>query len=66
LRIRDGQTVVLGGLVQKVTDTSESKIPLLGDIPLLGELFKIRSASVKDDELIVIITGSIVKEAAQR
>jgi len=66
LRIRDGQTVVLGGLVQKVTDTSESKIPLLGDIPLLGELFKIRNASVKDDELIVIITGSIVKEAAQR
>ena len=66
LRIRDGQTVVLGGLVQKVTDTSEGKIPLLGDIPLLGELFKIRNASVKDDELIVIITGSIVKEAAQR
>jgi general secretion pathway protein D/type IV pilus assembly protein PilQ len=66
LRIRDGQTVVLGGLVQKVTDTSESKIPLLGDIPLLGELFKQRTSSVKDDELIVIITGNIVKDVAQR
>ncbi|MGK0619769.1 secretin N-terminal domain-containing protein [Meiothermus cerbereus] len=66
LRIRDGQTVVLGGLVQKVTDTSESKVPLLGDIPLLGELFKQRTSSVKDDELIVIITGSIVKDVAQR
>ncbi|GIW25296.1 type II secretion system protein GspD [Meiothermus sp.] len=66
LRIRDGQTVVLGGLVQKVTDTSESKVPLLGDIPLLGELFKQRTSSIKDDELIVIITGNIVKDAAQR
>jgi general secretion pathway protein D/type IV pilus assembly protein PilQ len=66
LRIRDGQTVVLGGLVQKVTDTSESKVPLLGDIPLLGELFKQRTSSIKDDELIVIITGSIVKDVAQR
>ncbi len=66
LRIRDGQTVVLGGLIQKVTDTSENKVPLLGDIPLLGELFKQRTSSVKDDELIVIITGNIVKDAAQR
>lgn len=66
LRIRDGQTVVLGGLVQKVTDTSESKVPLLGDIPLLGELFKQRTSSIKDDELIVIITGNIVKDTAQR
>ncbi|RDI94716.1 type II and III secretion system protein [Meiothermus sp. QL-1] len=61
LRIRDGQTVVLGGLIQKVTNTTENKIPLLGDIPLLGELFKQRSSSVKDDELIVIITGNIVR-----
>jgi general secretion pathway protein D/type IV pilus assembly protein PilQ len=66
LRIRDGQTVVLGGLIQKVTDTSETKVPLLGDIPLLGELFKQRTSSIKDDELIVIITGNIVKDTAQR
>lgn len=66
LRIRDGQTVVLGGLIQKVTDTSDTKIPLLGDIPLLGELFKQRTSSIKDDELIVIITGNIVKDSAQR
>ncbi|GIW32188.1 MAG: hypothetical protein KatS3mg071_2362 [Meiothermus sp.] len=66
LRIRDGQTVVLGGLIQKVTDTSETKIPLLGDIPLLGELFKQRTSSIKDDELIVIITGNIVKDSEQR
>lgn len=58
--------MVLGGLIQKVTDTSETKIPLLGDIPLLGELFKQRTSSIKDDELIVIITGNIVKDSAQR
>ncbi|RIH88016.1 putative type IV piliation system protein [Meiothermus luteus] len=65
LRIRNGQTVVLGGLIQKVTDTSDVKVPLLGDIPLLGELFKQRTSSVKDDELIVIITGNIVQDASR-
>lgn len=66
LRIHDGQTVVLGGLVQKVTETMVTGIPLLSEIPILGELFRQRAYSTRDEELIVVITGSIVREAAQR
>jgi general secretion pathway protein D/type IV pilus assembly protein PilQ len=66
LRIRDGQTVVLGGLIQRVTNSTVSQVPILGDIPLLGELFKSRSNSTQDEELIVVITGNIVKDVASR
>lgn len=66
LRIRDGQTVVLGGLIQRVTNSTTSQVPILGDIPLLGELFKTRSNSTQDEELIVVITGNIVKDVAAR
>lgn len=64
MRLKDGQTVVLGGLIQKTTNENQYKVPLLGDIPLLGELFKSRDTKVVDEELIVIITANIVKDAA--
>ncbi len=64
LRIRDGQTVVIGGLIQQTSAETINQVPILGSIPLLGELFKTRSNSTKSDELIVIITGNIVKDAA--
>lgn len=64
LRLKDGQTVVLGGLIQKTTTNTETKVPLLGDIPLLGELFKQSKKNTKDEELIVIITANIVKDQA--
>jgi general secretion pathway protein D/type IV pilus assembly protein PilQ len=66
LRLRDGQTVVLGGLVQKVTETTVTGIPLLSEIPILGELFRQRTTATRDEELIVVITGNIVRETAQR
>jgi len=62
MRIKDGQTVVLGGVIQRTTTDSTYKVPLLGDIPLLGELFKTRSSKVQDEEIIVIITANIVKD----
>lgn len=64
LRLKDGQTVVLGGLIQKTTTNTETKVPFLGDIPLLGELFKQSKKDSTDDELIVIITANIVKDQA--
>jgi type IV pilus assembly protein PilQ len=66
LRVRDGQTLVLGGLIEKVTTETQTKVPFLGDIPLLGELFKQRTNGTQDDELIVIITANIVKDVANR
>ena len=41
----DGQTVVIGGLIANRKSSSESKVPLLGDIPLLGKLFKFSATS---------------------
>lgn len=66
LRIRDGQTLVLGGLIQQTSSETVNQVPILGSIPLLGELFKTRSNSTKSDELIVIITANIVKDAATK
>lgn len=63
LRIRDGQTVVIGGVVQQTTVNQENKVPILGDIPLLGLLFKQSSNSVRNEELLIIITANIVSEA---
>ena len=58
--IRDGQTIAIGGLRKRETSKSISKVPLLGDIPLLGNLFKSSSESVEINELVVLITPRII------
>jgi general secretion pathway protein D len=63
--IPDGQTVVIGGLMEKSKLATDSKIPFLGDIPIIGNLFK---RKVKDDsktELMIFLTPYIVQDAAQ-
>ncbi|WP_243093576.1 secretin N-terminal domain-containing protein [Thermus thalpophilus] len=65
LRVRDGQTVVLGGLTSQETNQTEQGVPLLMDIPLIGELFKQRTGENTDRELLVVITADILKETAQ-
>jgi type II secretion system protein D len=63
--VPDKQTVVIGGLMEKSNLATDSKIPVLGDIPLIGNLFK---RKVKDDsktELLIFLTPYIVQDAAQ-
>jgi type IV pilus assembly protein PilQ len=60
--IRDGQTIVLGGLRQKETSKDISKVPLLCDMPLVGGLFRSETEVVKTKELVVFITASIITE----
>ena len=57
---QSGQSIILGGLISETQSTSESKVPLLGDIPVLGELFKSKSKEKRKTELIVILTPKIV------
>ncbi|WP_316348985.1 type II secretion system secretin GspD [Desulfuromonas acetoxidans] len=57
---RTGQTVVLGGLISTNTQDSETKVPLLGDIPLLGWLFKSTTYEEKKTNLLVFITPTII------
>ncbi|WP_371180292.1 secretin N-terminal domain-containing protein [Thermus sp. NMX2.A1] len=66
LRVRDGQTVVLGGLTSQENNQVQQGVPLLMDIPLIGELFKQRTQETTDRELLVVITADILKETAIR
>jgi MSHA biogenesis protein MshL len=65
VRLRDGETVILGGLIQNSSARSVRKIPLLGDIPKLGELFTGRVNSKQKKELVIFLTPRIVREVAQ-
>ncbi|MCU0665754.1 MAG: hypothetical protein MUF05_01485 [Candidatus Omnitrophica bacterium] len=65
VRIQDGETVVLGGLIRKEKTETITKLPFLGDIPVLGALFRHKNISKdKERELLVFITPHIVKDAS--
>jgi type II secretory pathway component GspD/PulD (secretin) len=57
----DGQTVVIGGLMENDKESSETKIPLLGDIPVLGALFRYKANSDDKNELMIFMTPHIVR-----
>ncbi len=58
--VKDGQTVVIGGLMKDDRAISESKVPILGDIPLLGAFFKTKSVTKEKTELLVFLTPRVV------
>ncbi|WP_426115642.1 type IV pilus secretin PilQ [Massilia sp. PWRC2] len=64
VRVENGGTVVLGGIYQQVDSTSASKVPLLGDVPFLGYLFKTTGRESSKNELLVFLTPKIVADAA--
>lgn len=57
----DGQTVIIGGLINSTKARSDTKIPVLGDIPLLGNLFKRQQRSSNLNELLIFLTPHIVQ-----
>ncbi len=59
--VTDGGTVVIGGVIQTQNSLSVSQVPLLGDIPYLGNLFKHRSITTSNSELIFFITPRIIQ-----
>jgi type IV pilus assembly protein PilQ len=59
--VTDGGTVVIGGVVQTTTNVSISQVPLLGSIPVFGNLFKRRSVDTSTQELIFFITPKIIQ-----
>jgi type IV pilus assembly protein PilQ len=60
--VNDGQTVVLGGILQTTSRDSSTKVPYLGDIPVLGNLFKTSTKTDDKDELLIFVTPKIVRE----
>ncbi len=63
--VKDGRTVVIGGLMQEKDEETITKVPLLGDIPLLGWLFKFKSVSHNKTNLLVFLSPHVVKETVQ-
>lgn len=63
--VKDSQTVVIGGLIQEKDEDSSSQMPLLGDIPVLGWLFKTKKVEKNKTNLLVFLTPTVVKEAAR-
>jgi len=59
--VTDGGTVVIGGVIQTQNSLNVSQVPLLGDIPYLGNLFKHRSVTTSNQELIFFITPRIIQ-----
>jgi type IV pilus assembly protein PilQ len=60
--VNDGQTVVLGGILETTQREDDTKVPYLGDIPILGHLFKNTNHQDNKDELMIFITPKIVHE----
>ena len=56
VRLRDGETIILGGLIEEADQTEINKFPLLGDIPLLGRLFQYRKVNKVKNQLIIFVT----------
>jgi type II secretion system protein D len=59
--VQDGETVVLGGLIQSRASKTEQKIPLVGDLPLLGPLFRYQNDEQRRSELLIIMTPRVVR-----
>lgn len=60
VKVRDGQLIIIGGLIKKDENLQKNKVPLLGDIPYLGELFTRRDKEESKTELVVILQPQLV------
>lgn len=64
IRLRDGQSLILSGIIQERQQSSETKVPILGDIPILGALFRSRSNRNDRSEVIILLTPKIIEDTA--
>jgi type IV pilus assembly protein PilQ len=62
IRLRDGQTLILSGIIQESDRTSVSKVPILGDIPILGALFRSTNKTNQRQEVVVLLTPQILND----
>ncbi|MHC4619788.1 MAG: type II secretion system protein GspD [Planctomycetota bacterium] len=63
--VKDGETIVIGGLFRDVVNTTRSQVPLLGDIPLVGAAFRGTSDVAKREEVIILLTPHIIDSSGQ-
>ncbi|MDX8409577.1 MAG: hypothetical protein R8J84_05985 [Mariprofundales bacterium] len=63
VRVHDGQTAVIGGLIQTVKSGTERKVPFLGDLPLIGKLFQGKYKKDRRTELVIFLTPRLVRSS---
>jgi len=65
LRTRDGETIVIGGLLQKQQETTYRRIPILGSLPIIGPLFRSRSQRASTTELVILVRPRLLDESGR-
>ena len=63
IRIADGQTIVMGGLLQEVRKNVNDKIPILGDLPLIGRAFRNDAVSVEKRSILIFVNVELLDPA---
>jgi pilus assembly protein CpaC len=63
IELRDGQSFMIGGLLQNVSKANQQQVPWLGDVPVLGQLFASRSYLKDETDLAIIVTPHLVRPA---
>ena len=64
LELRDGQSFMLGGLLQNQTTTAQDQLPWVGDVPVLGALFRSSQYQKSETDLVILVTPHIVRPMA--
>ncbi|MGJ7608884.1 type II and III secretion system protein family protein [Variovorax sp. LT1R20] len=65
VELGDGESFIIGGLVSRTTTSSADKVPLLGDLPVLGSFFKQSKYQMNEKELVIVVTPHLVKPIAR-
>ena len=63
IMVNNGDTAVIGGIYEETINNDITKVPFLGDIPILGYLFKTQGRSTEKQELLIFLTPRVVKES---
>ena len=62
IRLKDNETLIIGGLIMEVERKSSNKVPILGDIPVIGAAFRDSHKNLEKSELIIIVTPKIIND----
>ena len=65
IRIRDNETLIIGGMMKESEMKTVQKIPILGDIPVIGAIFRSSATSKVKEEMVIMLTPRIIKESAE-
>ena len=66
VNVWDNQTVVIGGLISSQVQTTKDKVPVIGDLPMLGRFFQSQSKTTQKNNLMIFVTATIVDPAGNR